>query len=103
MKSNTRLLAYTPVILLVSLLLAACGKKPTASPATATARAQRAVAQATNMAVHLGKAQILPGEQATATAQAQLDRLAQSSDWPVVLSDAFDDNSHEWVLGPQTG
>lgn len=90
------------IVFMISFLLAACGKS-TISPATATARARRVSAQATNMAVQLRNANLLDEKQATATMQARLDRLALSSSWPVVLSDTFDDNTHEWVVGPQTG
>lgn len=96
--STVRIAAH---ILLILPLLAACTSY-TVSPATATARAQRVIAQATDMAQQLRTGRILDETQATATAKARLDRLAQVSTWPLVLSDAFDDNSREWVVGNQT-
>jgi hypothetical protein len=94
---------YLLGILLVAYLLAACRRTATASPATATARAQRVIAQATDVALQLRETTLLNGKQATATAQSRLDRLAQLSDWPVVLSDTFDDNTNQWIVGQQTG
>jgi hypothetical protein len=94
--------AYFPFILLVAYLLAAC-QNTTVSPATATARAQRAIAQATDIALQLRETTLLDEKQATATAQDRLERLARFSTWPVVLSDTFDDNANEWIVGEQTG
>jgi hypothetical protein len=96
-------LITTLILLLAAYLLAACQTTTAASPATVTARAQRVVAQATDMALQLREATIQDMKQATATAQVRLDRLAQFSTWPVVLVVTFDDNSNEWVLGQQTG
>jgi hypothetical protein len=92
-----------PLIILTAYLLTACSGAATAGPATLTARARRVVAQATDVALQLRQASILDAKQATATAQNRLDRLAQVSGWPVILSDTFDNNANEWVLGQQTG
>jgi len=89
-------------IFLAAYLLAAC-RTATASPATATARAQRVIAQATDMALQWRETTLLDEKQATAAAQQRLDRLAQLSTWPVVLFDTFDDNANEWIVGQQTG
>ena len=88
-------------LLVAAYILAAC-RTTTASPGTATARAQRVVAQATDMALQSRQASLLDEKQATATAQERLDRLGQLSNWPVVLSDAFDDNANGWITGTQT-
>jgi hypothetical protein len=90
------------LMLLVASLLAAC-QTATANPATATARSQRVIAQATDIARQLRQSALLDEQQATATAQAQVNRLALGAAWPVILSDTFDDNTNEWVVGPQTG
>jgi hypothetical protein len=89
-------------ILLVAYLLAAC-RTTAASPPTITARAQRFIAQATDMALQLHATTLLDEKQATATALIRLDRLEQLSTWPVVLSDTFDDNTNAWIVGQQTG
>ena len=89
-------------LFLAACLLAAC-RNTSVSPGTATARAQRAIAQATDIAQQLRETSLLDAKQATATAQERLDRLAQISTWPVVLSDTFDDNANEWIVGEQTG
>ncbi len=96
------ILWITAFMLLAMGLITACGTA-TVSPATATARAERVIAQATDMALQLRESTSLDEKQATATAQAQVDRLAQVSEWPVVLTDTFDDNANEWVVGQQTG
>jgi hypothetical protein len=88
--------------LILLTLLTAC-RTATVGPATATARAQRAISQATNIALQLRETTLLDEKQATATAQDRLDRLAQLSTWPVVVSDTFDDNANEWIVGEQTG
>jgi hypothetical protein len=88
--------------LILLALLTAC-RTATVGPATATARAQRAISQATNIALQLRETTLLDEKQATATAQDRLDRLAQLSTWPVVVSDTFDDNANEWIVGEQTG
>jgi hypothetical protein len=92
----------TALMLLAAYLLAAC-QTTTASPATVTARAQRVIAQATDMALQMRETTLLDDKQATATAQERLDRLARVSTWPVVLSDTFDDNANEWIVGQETG
>jgi hypothetical protein len=90
------------IIMMAAFLLAAC-RTASAGPATVTARAQRVVAQATDIALQMRETTLLDEKQATATAQDRLSRLAQLSTWPVVLSDTFDDNANEWVVGQQTG
>jgi len=99
--SNFAIVRIAALILMILPLLAACTSY-TVGPATATARAQRVIAQATDVAQQLRTARVLDETQATATAKDRLDRLAQVSEWPVILSDAFDDNSREWVVGNQT-
>jgi hypothetical protein len=94
--------AGIPLILFATYFLAAC-QTTTVSPATTTARAQRVIAQATDMALQLRETTLLDEKQATATAQERLDRLARLSTWPIVLSDTFDDNANEWFVGQQTG
>jgi hypothetical protein len=91
------------LIFLAACTLAACQKTTTANPATATARSRRVIAQATDVALQLRESIILDEKQATATAQAQVDRLAQASEWPEVLADTFDGNTNEWVVGQKTG
>jgi predicted small secreted protein len=91
----------TALILLSAYLLAAC-KPSTANPATVTARAQRVIAQATDVALQMRETTLLDEKQATATAQDHLERLARVSTWPIVLSDTFDDNVNEWIVGQQT-
>ena len=94
--------ASSPFIFFAIYFLAAC-QTTSVSPATATARAQRAIVQATDIALQLRETTFLDDKQATATAQERLDRLARLSTWPVVLSDTFDDNANEWIVGQQTG
>lgn len=88
-------------ILLAAYLLAAC-RSASANPATATARVQRVIAQATAMALQIRETILLDEKQATATAQDRLDRLEQASTWPVVFTDTFDDNTNEWSVGYKT-
>ena len=95
-------LVYIPLILFTVYFLAAC-QTTTVGPATATARSQRAIVQATDIARQMRETTLLDEKQATATAQERLDRLAQLSTWPVVLTDSFDDNVNAWVVGQQTG
>ena len=64
---------------LCRLFPAACRTAATVSPATATARAQRVIAQATDMALQLRETTLLDEKQATATAHDRLDRLARLS------------------------
>jgi hypothetical protein len=82
-----------------ALLLVSCST-PKVSPATATARARQAILQATKMAKASNQAY---AAEATATAQAYQSRRTAASQWLVVLSEPFDDNTHEWSLGKKTG
>jgi hypothetical protein len=97
----TGLLAVS--FLLTAFLLAACQTTTASNPATATARAERYIAQATEMALQVHETTLLDEKQATATAQQRLERLELVSTWPVVLSDTFDENLHAWVVGQETG
>ena len=99
---NFSAIRITTLILLAAYLLAAC-KTSSTNPATATARARRVIAQATDVALQAREITILDEKQATATAKDRLDRLARVSTWPVVFSDMFDNNGNEWVVGQQTG
>jgi hypothetical protein len=101
-RKKAQIFACILMICSAAVLLAAC-QKSSVGPATVTARAQRAIAQATDVARQLRQALIQDAKQATATAQERLDRRSQLSAWPVVLSEPFDGNANEWVTGPQTG
>jgi len=65
------------LVFLAAYLLAACRTAATANPATATARARRAIAQATAVARDLRETSLLDEKQATTTAQEHLDRLLE--------------------------
>ena len=91
-----------PFILLLglgTLLLVSCFPSKV-SPVTATARAQQAILQATKMARIANQAY---AAEATATAQFYQSHRTEASQWPVVLTETFDDNAHEWSLGKDTG
>jgi hypothetical protein len=90
-------------VLLPACLLIACASAPAVNAPTATARAERAITRATQMAAQHNATFSISEEQATATAQANQDRLLEASSWPVVFSDTFDDNANEWVVGKESG
>jgi len=87
------------VILLIS-LIAICGcSSPGINSATATAQSRRASAMATHVAVGLQATISTETIQATATAQSMQNALQSARQWPVIISDIFDANLHDWPTG----
>jgi hypothetical protein len=68
---------------------------------TATAQAERAVRLATQIGQSLQETREAGNQQAKATASARQALLQDSRQWPVLISDTFDDNHLEWTTGEQ--
>lgn len=77
-----------------------CGSdSPGINNATATAQAERAIHLATRIAIEVQSTQSARSEQNQATAQAVRATIQAAPKWPVVFSDAFDDNRNDWPTG----
>jgi hypothetical protein len=99
---NNSLIALSGLIGL-ALVLAACQFSgigaPGAAYETASARTSHIEAQATRMAVANLATLEARGPGATATAQAWEEFRIENRSLPVIIVDAFDDNSNEWPMG----
>jgi hypothetical protein len=87
---------------LVSLVMSACGGGAVVPAGTATAQAARARALATQMALNLRATDASQALVTKATQQSIQTALDQSSSWPVVINDGFDQNSLDWPEGDDT-
>jgi hypothetical protein len=87
---------------LVSLVMSACGGGAVVPAGTATAQAARAQALATQMALNLQATNASQAKVAQATHQSIQTALGQSSSWPMVINDGFDQNSLDWPEGDDT-
>jgi hypothetical protein len=87
---------------LVSLVMGACGGNSVVPAGTATAQAERARALATQMALNLRATDASQALVTQATQQSIQTALDQSSSWPVVINDGFDQNTLDWPEGDQT-
>lgn len=96
------MMRYFYFSILVALILVSCSTTGE-NPATETARQVTVVARATTMARALRSTDVARITQATATAQAWQDELRSVARWPLLVQEAFDDNSLEWVIGEDTG
>ncbi len=85
-----------------SLALSACGGETNVTAGTATAQAERARALATQMALNLRATDASQAFAVQATQQAVQNVLNQSSSWPVVIDDGFDQNTLDWPEGDDT-
>ena len=87
---------------LVALVLGACGGGAAVPAGTATAQAARARALATQMASNLRATDASQALVTKATQQAIQTALGQSTSWPVVINDGFDQNTLDWPEGDDT-
>lgn len=82
--------------------LVSCSSK-SESPATSEARLATVSARATYMAGVLRMTDDVRHTRLTATVQAWQDELVVLKHWPVLLYEAFDEDSGDWYLGEEKG
>ncbi len=86
-------------LVITSILLCSCGSQPSYNPPTLTAQALRARDMATQIAIELQGTEELEQHKAQATAQANKASLEANENWPITLSDSFDQDLEIWPTG----
>jgi hypothetical protein len=101
MKSLTKTTSFSIAILI--LLSVSCSQRSQANPATATIQAQGFQRRATQMANRIQATDAVLAPQATSQAQLLQNLVQEASNWPLIISDKFADNSHQWPTGTDDG
>lgn len=99
MKNVTIFNRWFLVLVIISIALYGCSSTPAYNSPTLTAQANRARDMATKIAIDLRGTEAIGAQQVEATTQAFQSSLETNENWPLILSDAFDQNTEAWPVG----